>query len=777
MKMKKTGADIRQTAISLVMVFALVILGTLTFLKVYNNYIDKILYKERLSQMREVTTQLFSGLEDVVKNQWRETNNLSSFVVRKNPQTLTQMTSFMQSQSELSNLEDIKSELIAVDTDGCYYSKNGKEGLLEERSYLLEEPERVSFVSNSLITNDTQMFFLQKLTVPIRIMDAGKIITITYFGIAQDMTELDPYFNCSAYDGKNSVYVTDKDGIKLFSSNSIKLLDGYNIFKVLSGMEYLHGTSFADAKKELEESQTAYSNAVLDGEEIYYALFNMESAEWTLLFMIPARYVAVNTVQIVNTTIEIILFFAVLMISITVIIVLIIVKRQQRKELQAEKENNEKLEKLNSDLQNTNSELEETAKAAQTAFKIAEAANHSKSDFLANMSHDIRTPMNAIMGMTTLIEHDRYSPDKVQEYTDKIKISSQTLLGLINEVLDMSKIESGKTVLKMSEFNLEDIIGQLELVFRPQMNAKRQTLRISMHQIEHRWLEGDHVRLLQILNNLLSNALKYTPEGGHISVDVEELKCPVQRYAQICFRVADDGIGMSPEYLKKIYDSFSREESSMINRVQGTGLGMAIVKSLVDLMGGSIDVQSTQGKGTCFELILDFKVVENITEAMKQKAYSEEKISADIKGLHFLCAEDNELNAEILTELLHMEEAECTICGNGQLVLERFEQSLPGEFDVILMDIQMPVMNGYEATRAIRNSAHPQAGQIPIIAMTANAFSEDVQNSLNSGMNAHISKPVDMNILIKTVQNVRNGGGGANPSEGLSVTDDRLNGK
>ena len=759
MKMKKAGADIRQTVISLVVVFVLVILGTMAFLGFYNNYIDEILYKERLSQMREVTTQLFSGLEDVVKNQWRETSNLSSFVVRKNPQTLTQLTSFMQSQSELSNLEDIKSELIAVDTDGGYYNKNGKAGLLEERSYLLDDPERVSFVSNSLITNDTQMFFLEKLKVPIRIMDAGKIITITYFGIAQDMTELDPYFNCSVYDGKNSVYVTDRDGIKLFSSNSIKLLDGYNIFKVLSGMQYLHGTSFDDAKKELEENQTAYSNAVLDGEEIYYALFNMESAEWTLLFMIPARYVAVNTVQIVNTTTEIILIFAVLMITITVVTVLIIVKRQQRKELRAEKENNEKLEKLNSDLQNTNAELEETAKAAQTAFKIAEAANHSKSDFLANMSHDIRTPMNAIMGMTTLIEHDRYSPDKVQEYTDKIKVSSQTLLGLINEVLDMSKIESGKTVLKISEFNLEDAIDQLELVFRPQMNAKKQTLKISMHHIEHRWLEGDHVRLQQILNNLLSNALKYTPEGGHISVDVEELKRTTQKYAKICFRVADDGIGMSPEYLKKIYESFSREESSMINRIQGTGLGMAIVKSLVDLMGGSIDVQSTQGKGTCFELILDFKIVEDVAEMIRQKTYSEERTCADIKGLRFLCAEDNELNAEILTELLHMEGAECTICENGQVILDRFEQSVPGEFDVILMDIQMPVMNGYDATRAIRNSIHPQARQIPIIAMTANAFSEDVQNSLNAGMNAHISKPVDMKVLIDTICTVRNGGG------------------
>lgn len=744
MKTKIKKESSKKTIQSLLTIIILIVASSILFVMLYSCYIDGILYKERLSQMREVTIQLFSGLEDVVKNQWRETDNQCRFVEERSPETVDELIKFMKAQSEITDLNGIKSEIIGVDREGGYYTQKGKIGLLEERKYLLSEPEKVSFVSNSMITNNTQMFFLEKLQHPIHVKDGKKEIIIDYLGLAQEMTELNQYFNCAAYNGKNSVYVMNRDGIKLFNSGDTELLSGYNIYKVLSEMDYLHGSSFDNTKRDLEKKKIAYSNAVLDGKEIYYSLFHMENAEWTLLFMIPSKYVASNTVKIIDMTIRIILVFALLMLIICAVLIFVMVRMQQRKELEAEKQNREQLEKLNK-------ELEETARIAQTAFESAEAANHSKSDFLANMSHDIRTPMNAIMGMTTLIEHDKYSPEKVQEYTDKIKLSSQTLLGIINEVLDMSKIESGKMSLSLTEFTIDEIMEKIRFTFVPQANAKNQEFQVLTENIRHKYLIGDSVRLLQVLNNLLSNALKYTPAGGSIFIRVRELTQSTQRYAKYCFEVQDNGIGMSPEYLARIYDSFSREESSITNRIQGTGLGMAIVKTIVDLMGGSINIQSVKGQGSCFKVILSFEIAADMPESLEQEAAEENISDNGIRGLHFLCAEDNELNAEILMELLHIEGAECEVCVNGEEVVKRFEESKLDEFDAILMDIQMPIMNGYEAAKAIRKSQHPLAKTIPIIAMTANAFSEDVQKALNAGMNAHIAKPVDMKILIKTI--------------------------
>ena len=383
----------------------------------------------------------------------------------------------------------------------------------------------------------------------------------------------------------------------------------------------------------------------------------------------------------------------------------------------------------------------------QDALSAATEANHAKSDFLANMSHDIRTPMNAIIGIITLIDNNADSLEKVHEYVEKIKCSSQHLLSIINDVLDMSKIESGKTVLNIGEFNLHEVINEIENAFRPQAEARQQTFIIDVPEFKYPWLMGDNVRVMQILNNILSNAVKYTPAGGMISFSVDERPRKSRNYDKLVFRVSDNGIGMSSEFVEHIFESFTREERSVTNAVQGTGLGMAIVKNLVDLMGGAVHVESEQGKGSTFEVTLEFKIAERAQHEADSLPEGGEKCNVSLEGIKFLCAEDNELNAEILTELLHMEGAECTICGNGKFVLDEFESSKPGQYDVILMDVQMPIMNGYEATRAIRAGKNPLGATIPIFAMTANAFSEDIQRSHEAGMNGHLSKPVDLDML------------------------------
>lgn len=414
------------------------------------------------------------------------------------------------------------------------------------------------------------------------------------------------------------------------------------------------------------------------------------------------------------------------------VMVLLLLRKSQEAEAKATE--------LNKKLQDSQFELQE-------ALLRAQSANAAKTTFLSNVSHDIRTPMNAIVGLTNLMENDLHKPQKLNDYLGKLKASSHHLLNLINDILDMNKIESGKVTLNEVPFSLEDQITQIESVIRPQAKARSQSFTIEKQNIRHEYVKGDATRLQQVLQNLLSNAIKYTDFGGTISLAIEEMPRN-GHYARFKFTVTDNGMGMSKDFQEHIYEAFTRAENSMTNSVQGTGLGMAITKSIVDMMGGSISLASELGKGSSFEVLLEFKVNEEAEQAVQQQPKKE----FSMKGLRFLCAEDNKLNAEILEAILGMKGAACVICHDGEEIVERFKTVQQGEFDAILMDVQMPKMNGHEATKAIRSGENPLGRTIPIIAMTANAFAEDVQKSFDAGMDAHLSKPVDMAMLEQTMR-------------------------
>lgn len=522
------------------------------------------------------------------------------------------------------------------------------------------------------------------------------------------------------------------------------------------------------------------------------------------------------------------------------------------------------------------------------ALNVAKSANEAKSNFLSNMSHDIRTPMNAIIGYATLLAKDADNGEKVREYTRKISYSGQHLLSLINDILDMSKIESGKTMLNIEQFSLPEFIEELYAMLSAQTDAKKQTFEVHTKGNIPEYVLGDKLRLNQIMLNILSNAVKYTPAGGDIHLRVETMKQKVHNHVHLLFTVKDNGIGMSAEYVKTIFEPFSRETTDATKNIQGTGLGMAITKNIVDLMGGTISVKSKLGKGSTFAVELELAVAEGIPDDADFWAHhnvtrvlvvdDEEDVCMDIKelmsdtgvdvayalcgedavemvakavkdgedynivlldwkmpgmdgvetarrirakvgrelpivvltsysfddiedearaagvdlflskpffvsnfrravmqirhdgatadispnetqdqsleGLKILAAEDNEINAEILCELLDIEGAECEIASNGKEALEKFEASKPGRYDLIFMDIQMPVMNGYESARAIRACKHKNAESIPIIAMTANAFDDDVKAALDAGMNAHLAKPIDMDKLKQLVASI-----------------------
>ena len=585
--------------------------------------------------------------------------------------------------------------------------------------------------------------------------------TYTAIGTVYDHSKLDSMLKLKGYHGKAYLFMLDHDGnITYTNLSGDKYQRNYSLLKHLKGEQAITEEEADLFKKKFDNGESGV--ALLGKQNPYYLGYCPIESNNTILVCIVAKGVIDNVLRdyqktvLCTTTLMagfILLLFAGLFYSISRLSL-----ADQNAEY--EKRNNELHLQTMKEMEVVNQKLKKAKNAATEALQTAENANKAKTDFLSNMSHDIRTPMNAIIGITSLIRHDAGNKTKVIEYADKIDISSQHLLGIINDVLDMSKIEAGKTVFKYSDFSILDFIQELDTVFHSQIYEKQQTLTIIKENIQHEWVNGDQVHLMQIFSNLLSNAVKYTQEGGKIHFLVEEYETKSRAYAKYRFLVSDNGMGMSADFMDTIFDAFTRAESSLTNKIQGTGLGMAIAKNLVEAMGGTIDVDSELGQGSCFEVLLDLKIAEDRTAVLAAQEETDEQDGNILQGMKFLCAEDNELNAEILTELLKIEGAECTICENGEEILKAFEQSAPGDYDMILMDIQMPVMNGYEATKAIRRSSHELAKTVPIIAMTANAFTEDIQHSLAAGMNAHVSKPVDMKVLEKTIRSIKSGGGG-----------------
>ena len=585
--------------------------------------------------------------------------------------------------------------------------------------------------------------------------------TYTAIGTLYDHSKLDSMLSLKSYNGNAYLFMLDNDG-NITYTNQIedKFFRNYFLLKHLKGDQAITEEEADSLQKKLDGREQGVE--LLGSDKPYYLGYCPIENNNTMLICIVEKSVVDNVLKGYQKTIGfttllmagfILLLFAGLFYSISR-------RRLADQKAEYEKRNNAIQIQALREMQVANKKLKKAKDIATEALQTAENANKAKTDFLSNMSHDIRTPMNAIIGMTSLIRHDAGNKAKVIEYADKIDISSQHLLGIINDVLDMSKIEAGKTVFKYTDFSILDFITELNTIFHSQIDEKNQTLTIIKENIRHEWVNGDKVHLMQIFSNLVSNAVKYTQKGGKIQFLVEECETKSSVYAKYRFLVSDNGIGMSADFKETIFDAFTRAESSVTNKIQGTGLGMAITKNLVEAMGGTIDVESELGQGSCFEVLIDLRIAEGRKVVLTAQEEIDEPDSNTLKGMRFLCAEDNELNAEILMELLKIEGAECIICENGERVLEAFEQSAPGDYDMILMDVQMPVMNGYDATRAIRRSTHELAKTIPIIAMTANAFSEDIQYSLAAGMNAHISKPVDMKTLEKTIRRIKIGGRG-----------------
>ena len=390
--------------------------------------------------------------------------------------------------------------------------------------------------------------------------------------------------------------------------------------------------------------------------------------------------------------------------------------------------------------------LEQKNVALQLAVQRETKANLAKREFLFNMSHDIRTPMNAIIGFTALAQTHIDDRGQVEDYLKKISVSSQHLLSLINDVLDMSRIESGKVTLEAKPVHLPELVHELRDIIQAVVSKKDLSLTLDTVGVENEDIIADPLRLEQILINVLANAVKFTPDGGQISLWIVQKDTAPAGYADFEFHIKDNGIGMSEEFQKHIFEQFARERTSTVSKIQGTGLGMAITKSLVDMMGGRITVKSEQGKGSEFTISLRFPIGEAKTEQTPPAA----KASASA-GKKLLVVEDNELNLEIASTLLKEAGFEVDTAENGKVAVEKVEAASADRYDLILMDIQMPEMDGYEATRRIRALPDTKKAALPIVAMTANAFEDDRKNALRAGMNGHIAKPLDIQKLFQVL--------------------------
>lgn len=719
-----------------------VVISEILFLKM-NSYIET---NGKLS-LDAVDEQLQQTYDLQLESYYSQLHLIESYLIEDSNISLEDNQQFLNSwQNELgSQLLFIKENGTAITADGTRCRLDVSNQLLMD----LKNNKNIAKLVPLSYRQESGSGFLMAIPCDEYYIDGE---SYTAVGSVMDSEKLNSVLNLNGYDGKAFIFMLNKDGNVIYTNLSDeKLVQNYSLIKHLK-MEDAINDEQAEMLSDAIQNDEQGVELLGNDKPFYLGYRPIKNNDSVLVCIVPKGIVDNSLVSYQRLVLLIAVILGVVIILLFMGLTLSISKMKfADQKMKFEQKNKEIQEKNLKELAQINRNLKIAQTATSQALEAAENANQAKTDFLSNMSHDIRTPMNAIVGMTTLLQNDCQNEEKVKEYAKKIELSSQHLLGIINDVLDMNKIESGKTTLNNTDFSILELIEQIHTVFRPQMNEKKQLFDIITENISHEWVNADSVRLMQIFNNLLSNAVKYTQSGGHIEFIVEELSSKSTVYAKYRFLVQDNGMGIDDGFKDKIFDAFTREESSVTNKIQGTGLGMAITKNLLDAMGGTIQVESEKGKGSCFEVLLDLKIVKDHEVVQLRNENNIESIS----GMKFLCAEDNELNAEILEELLKHEGAECVICENGKEVVETYKQSKPGEYNMILMDIQMPIMNGYEATRMIRSFDQ----NIPIIAMTANAFSEDIQHSLSAGMDAHISKPVDMQVLKRVVQNIKSGGG------------------
>lgn len=797
-------------------------------------------YADSSQHLDELSRQMAASIKKQSHNQWNMLELFYQYFWELSNGDQELLYQYVQANKDVWGFDS----MCFIDEDAVYYDKTSVFSLLSRKEVstdLLTEKKPV-ILDNIPFTEGKKMLFL----TPIKEMKFNEK-TLCAIGATYNSQNIFDVLEIEAFDGEAAMYITHQDGVVLFRTNQEDVITGYNLFNSLESADFGRG-SVDQLRKNVKSGNQELMTVHIGDTPFYLNHTPVGVDDWQLITLVPMDVVSGRVKQS-----SMIAFISILLVSVLVIAAFILIYSDStRKVLQAE----------------------------EAARRAAENANLSKSQFLSNMSHDIRTPMNAIIGMTKIAANHIDEQEKVKDCLRKIDMSGRLLVGLINDILDMSKIESGKMTLNNDTASLVDLMQNLIGIIQPTIRKKKQVFNIRLHNIQHETLIFDSLRLNQVMINLLGNALKFTPPEGRISLDVTEQPAKDQRYAHYVFKVADTGIGISPDFLEHIFNSFTRERDGRIDRVEGSGLGLAITKMIVTMMDGTITVESEVNKGSIFTVELDFLIAgqpeelklpdirvlvadddadtcrsaaeylkemevkadiasggkEAVQKAAKAAAHGEgyhlilldwrmpdlggtdtarkirelvgkdipilivsaydwsdieleandagidgfiqkpffkstlyhnirkysvpcesEHVTGDVKpiqlsGKRILIVDDNEINLEIACEIFADMGATVETACDGQAAVERFENSPVGYYDLILMDIQMPIMNGYEATMAVRKMDREDAGHIPIFAMTADAFADDIEQAKKAGMNVHLAKPLDIAAMMREVK-------------------------
>lgn len=715
------------TKYMLPVVFAMILVLSLVmgvfFLR---NSLMKLTIEERSSQLEEMVTQIGANLDSGLQNHWNLAEGLSHAVQGNhlyNGQSVSESIAHLE--------KDFCTELygcrvMLLDEQGTAYLSDGPAGVWYDINHLLDGKKRHTFISETDNIDGSFLVFSQEFDSPITFGEDQ--VRFTHVVLLKDIQTVKQYYTTETYGGSAATYIIKKNGtLAYFDADNEDVIGVRNIYKALEEAEYVQGRSFDMIKEQLDRDGIAAANILLDQKEYYYCLTALKDYDMTLMLLIPADAVAISTMNMMNSTIRTGAIFLSLLALLLLLAAISFIRVQRSSELvKMEQETNKELNQLR---------------------MVAESANAAKSTFLNNMSHDIRTPMNAIIGFTNIAMKHQPSPE-IQNCLEKIRDSSEHLLALINDVLDISRIESGKIKYAPSPVDIVEVTDSVLTIMYGYLSDRNITFRTELEEPQTRYVLTDAVRVREVLVNILGNAVKFTNDGGTVTYAVSYQPGTDDRFMNVRYRISDTGIGMSEDFVEHIFDEFSQEDHGARTQYKGTGLGMAITKRYVDLMGGTITVESKKGVGSTFTVELPME----ITDAFEAKKKDYAVGSIDLEGLKILLAEDNDLNAEIAMIQLEELGIRITRAVDGEEAVRCFAEHPQGTFDVILMDVMMPKLNGYEATKAIR-SLHdrPDADEIPIIAMTANAFAEDVQASLDAGMNGHLSKPIVIEEVVKTI--------------------------
>ena len=657
---------------------------------------------------------------------------------------------YQRRMKELLELE----KFAFVDTNGLIYTSQGTQTNIEEYRFdhtMLEEPE-VSVLN--LQTGDKKVI----IAVPVDLRFLGKRLTVCFMEI--DMQVMLEGFSMQETDSRTTFCnLYTRDGIALSDMILGGLAVEDNLLEAMEHAQVEEGYSLEQMTEEFRTGQRGVVSFVYNGVRETLSYAPVRGTDWQLTYLIKES--VVND-QIASVSGGILTRSLILSLLTAMVLAgmfgFIILQNRRNAKLALEKETSEAENRVKQQEMEQRIALQEELLKRKgelsEALEAAEQASRAKTAFLSNMSHEIRTPMNAIIGLNNMALNEPELPGKVREYLEKTGDSAKHLLGIINDILDMSRIESGRMVIKNEEFDFSRDLEQVNTMISGQCADKGLQYECrKIGRIDDRYV-GDGMKLKQVMINILGNAVKFTPAGGKVTFLIEEGK----RYAgkatlKMTFR--DTGIGMSKEYLPRLFDAFSQEDASTTNRYGSTGLGMPITKSIVELMNGHIEVESEKGTGTTFRVTVtlgesDRKNVDTADGGPETR--EAEKTAPNLKGKRILLAEDVAVNAEIMVMTLGMKEIETDVAENGRIAVEKFTDHPAGYYDAILMDMRMPEMDGLEATRTIRGLDREDAAGIPIIALTANAFDEDVQRSLQAGLNAHLSKPVEPDILFETLE-------------------------